>query len=279
MTRPARGSDAPGAPARLRWWRELVYIGAFYLLYSAVRNLFGSEGGSVAHARDVAFGHAEVVIAIERAVGLFFEERLQRWTLSLPGHGGIVAWNVWYGTAHFVVTAGALLLLFLRAPGRYRLWRTTLAATTAIALVGYASFSLMPPRLLGDCGAFGACADYGFVDTLAEHGALWSFDSGALKAVSNQYAAMPSMHMGWSLWCALVLFPMVRRRWARALVVAYPVVTLVCIVVTGNHYWLDAAAGAACLAVGFWAATRVTAWWEGRPAPASARRRADDTVR
>jgi PAP2 superfamily len=257
----------------------VLYVAAFYVLYSAVRNLFGSEGGSVAHARDVAFGHARAVVDVERAVHLFFEERLQDWVLSLPAHGGIVAWNVYYGTAHFVVTAGALLLLFFRAPDRYRLWRTTLGATTAIALVGYASYSLMPPRLLDDCGVFGACADYGFVDTLARFGGLWSFDSGALKSVSNQYAAMPSMHMGWSLWCALVLYPMAGRRWLRALAVAYPAVTLACIVVTGNHYWLDAVAGAACLAAGWWVATALTAAWDRRGRPATARSPAGDTVR
>lgn len=238
-----------------------------------MRNRFGSEGGTVAAARDVAFEHAEAVIAVERAVGLFFEPALQEWYLSLPGHGGIVAWNVYYGTAHFVVTVAALLVLFFRVPGRYPLWRTTLGATTAIAIVGYASFSLMPPRLLDDCGEFGACRDYGVVDTLAEHGGLWSFDSGALKSVSNQYAAMPSMHMGWSLWCALVLAPMAGRRWLRVLAVAYPVLTLFCIVVTGNHFWLDAVAGAACLGAGWLVARWITDRWQARAAGAAARLR------
>ena len=254
---------------RLRWWREALYIAAFYLAYSAVRNLFGSEGDRVEQARDVAFEHATDVIAVERAVGLYFEERLQDWYLSLPADGGIVAWNVYYGTAHFVVTAAVLLLLFLTAPDRYRRWRTTLGVTTALAIVGYASFSLMPPRLLDDCGPFGACRDYGFVDTLAEHGGLWSFDSGAVASISNQYAAMPSMHMGWAVWCALALVPLARRRWLRVVAVAYPVATLFCIVVTGNHFWIDAVGGVACLAVGWGVATGLAAWWERRSTPAS----------
>lgn len=278
MRPPSPGPAAP-ARARPRWWREALYILAFYLVYSAVRNLFGSEAGAIEDAREVAFGHAEAVIAVERAVGLFVEERVQDWYLSLPADGAIVAWNVYYGTAHFAVTIGALLLLYVRAPGRYPLWRTTLGATTALAIVGYASFSLMPPRLLDDCGPYGACADYGFVDTLAEYGGPLSFDAGTLKSVSNQYAAMPSMHMGWALWCTLVLVPMARRRWLRALAVAYPAITFVGIVVTGNHYWLDAVAGAACLAAGWWAAKQATGWWEHRRRRAGVPAVASGTVR
>jgi hypothetical protein len=69
--------------------------------------------------------------------------------------------------------------------------------------------------------------------------------------VSNQYAAMPSLHIGWSLWCALVFAPTFKRGWARALVFLYPVATLFCIVVTANHYFIDAVGGMICLVVGY----------------------------
>jgi hypothetical protein len=102
----------------------------------------------------------------------------------------------------------------------------------------------MPPRLLP--------ASYGFVDTLAKVGGLWSFDSGTMKAVSNQYAAMPSLHFGWSSWCLFVLWPATEgRTWARVLLVAYPLATLFAIVVTANHFWLDAVGGATVLAVAY----------------------------
>jgi len=71
-----------------------------------------------------------------------------------------------------------------------------------------------------------------------------------MSKVSNQYAAMPSLHFAWSTWCALVLVPTVRRTWVRVLAASYPICTLFAIVVTGNHYWLDAAGGAVILALG-----------------------------
>ncbi|MEJ7584067.1 MAG: phosphatase PAP2 family protein [Acidimicrobiales bacterium] len=243
---------------RLRWWREVVYILVFYVVYSAVRNTFGSSGGVGRAAVDNAFNHAKAIIAIQDWAGLWFEPELQLWYLDLPGRGGIRAWNIYYGTAHFVVTVATMVVLFVRQPDRYPVWRNTLAAMTALALIGFATFSLMPPRLLDDTSIYGACRGqekachgYAIVDTLAVHGGLWSFDSGAVANVSNQYAAMPSLHTGWSTWCALVLLPMLRRRWTKALLFAYPLATVFCILVTGNHYWIDAIGGLAALAGGY----------------------------
>ena len=232
-------ASAPGGEGRghLRWWREVLYVAAFYLVYSFIRNQFGSAAVSEA----TAFANARTVIDAEEAIGLYVEEGVQE--AFLGWRWFIQAWNLYYGTFHFVVTAFAIVYLFRRMPERYVRWRTTLACTTALALVGFATFPLMPPRLLP--------ASYGYVDTLVTHGGLWSFDSGAMKAVSNQYAAMPSLHFGWSTWCTLVLLPAVRRPWLRALVVAYPVATLFAIVVTANHYWLDAVGGALVLGLGY----------------------------
>ncbi len=262
---------------RLRWWRELLYIVAFYVVYSAVRNTFGSAGGAGREAVANAFGHAKDVIAVQRAVGLWFEPALQRWYLGLPGLGWIRFWNIYYGTAHFVVTVVALAWLFRRQPDRYSVWRNTLAAMTALALIGFATFTLMPPRLLDDTTRYGACYarekgchGYQVVDTLAVHGGLWSFGSGAMAKVSNQFAAMPSMHTGWSTWCAIVLFPLVRRRWAKALVVLYPGLTVFCILITGNHYWLDAVGGWAALGGGWLIGSRLAAFVERRLAARAA---------
>jgi hypothetical protein len=245
-----------------------VYVVGVYLVYSTVRNRFGSAGGAPGHANGIAYGHALDVIRFERAIGLFVEKTTQSWYLDLPAHGLIQAWNVFYGIAHFVVTAGALVWLFLRNPERYPRWRNTLACTTLLALVGFAAFSLMPPRLLDkepdDYGPPSHQEHFGFVDTLDEFPTFWSFDSGGLKKLSNQYAAMPSLHMGWSTWSALVLFPLVRRRWARALVVLYPLATFFCILVTANHYWLDAAVGLAVLGGGYAIGTQLSEFWKRR---------------
>jgi hypothetical protein len=257
-----------------------------YVAYSAVRNQFGSGAGDSVDP-EPAFHHAEAIIQVQRNIGLYFEDRLQRWYLDLPLDGIIRFWNVYYGVLHFVVAAFALVLLFRKAPERYRVWRNTLAFTTLLALIGFASFSLMPPRLLDDPGIYGGCQvyadaspdelearglqagdppcdEFGYVDTVAEYGGWASFGSEEMAAVSNQYAAMPSMHIGWSTWCALVLAPLMRRRWLKALVISYPLLTLFDIMVTGNHYWIDGLGGLACLGVGYVIARVATAWWEAR---------------
>jgi hypothetical protein len=258
------------APRRRPVWREVVYIAAVYFVYSTVRNKFGSAGGEPGHANGIAYGHALDLIDVERGLHLFFEQPLQSWYLDLPANGFIQVWNVFYGAAHFVVTAGALIWLFFRAQARYPLWRNTLAFTTLLALVGFAAFSLMPPRLLDkpveEYGPPPSASNehFGFVDTLEEYPTFWSFDSGGLKKLSNQYAAMPSLHTAWAVWSALVLFPLVRRRWLQILILMHPVATVFCIIVTGNHYWLDAAVGLLTLAIGYLLARRVTDWWDAR---------------
>ncbi len=276
LTDPVVGGARPGAggPA-LRWWKEVAFGLAVYAVYSAVRNSFGSAGGDPGPA----FQHARQIIDLERALHLYFEADLQQWYLDLPAHGLIRFWNVYYGLAHFVVTFCALVWLFRRAPHHYPLWRTTLALTTCLAVVGFAAYSLMPPRLLDDPGRYGACqiyapeaADdappaaleapgcdrYGYVDTIARYGGWVSFGADGMEDLSNQYAAMPSMHIGWSTWTAVALLPLVRRRWSRALLVAYPIVTLVCIILTANHYWIDGLGGLACLLAGYGLAKAVT---------------------
>ena len=240
---------------RLYWWRELIYVLAFYSVYSVIRNQFGSAAVSESEA----FDHAKEIINAERIIGMFHEETIQEWFLGWRAF--IQFWNLFYGTFHFVVTAFCIIWLFRRFPERYVRWRTTLAITTALALIGFAFYPLLPPRLLPH--------SYGFEDTLRSFGGLWSFDSGAMSKVSNQYAAMPSLHFAWSTWCALVLVPTLRRTWLKVLAASYPALTLFAIVVTGNHYWLDAVGGAVILLM----ALPLGTWWAAREVSASGLRR------
>ena len=292
MTDLAAEPAAPAARSPLRWWKEVAYGVAVYAVYWGVRNRFGSASGDPGPA----FEHAREMIDVERWLHLYVEPHVQEWYLDLPGRGLIRAWNVYYGLAHFVVTLGALMVLFRRDKERYPVWRNTLALTTCLAVVGFAAYSLMPPRLLDDPGEFGACQLYapeaaadlvragrdgsadddgcdrfGYVDTVDRYGGWISFGNEGYKDVSNQYAAMPSMHIGWSTWVALVLVPVVRRRWAKVLVLLHPVATLFCIVVTANHYWIDGVGGLVCLAAGYGLALvvtgRVARLRGSRPAP------------
>ena len=167
---------------------ELAIVGAFYLGYSAVRNRFGSASVEPA----MAFENARSIIRLERSLGLFFEQEFQ--ALALNWRPLVWLLNVFYGTFHFVVTGGTLAWLYLRHTQSYRRWRNTLAATTGFAIIGFSVFPVMPPRLLADCGPYGACAGPALVDTIAEVGGLWTFDSAAVESMSNQYAAVPSLH-------------------------------------------------------------------------------------
>ena len=275
MTDVAAEPAEADARTGLRWWKEVAFGIAVYAIYSVVRNRFGSAGGDPGPA----FEHARSIIDLQESLHLYFEADFQQWYLDLPGNGLIRLWNVYYGLAHFLVTFVALVWLFRADPRRYPVWRNTLALTTSVAVIGFAAYSLMPPRLLDDPGEYGACQlyapeaaaaaepgaltapgcdRYGYVDTIARYGGWISFGNEGMKEVSNQYAAMPSMHIGWSAWSAFVLVPLLRRRWAKVLAAAYPAITLVCIVVTANHYWIDGVGGLICLAVGFGLAKAVT---------------------
>ena len=263
----------PAARPRPKLWVQIVLIAAFYGVYSYTRNLFGSalvdKGQQPVHA----FDNAIRIIDIEKALHIFHEKAIQSWFLGW--HAFIRFWNIYYGTFHFIVTFVAFVWLYIRDPVRFTRWRNVLGFTTALGILGFSLFPLMPPRLLDVDPAvnrFGGgavrvergIAPFGFTDTLAEVGGLWSFDSGAVAEVSNQYAAMPSLHIAWSTWCTLVMWPLTKRRWIRALLVLYPIATLFCIVVTANHYFLDAAGGLVCLGLGYVMGKALDDWWYQR---------------
>lgn len=251
---------------QLRWWIEVVIVVSFYGIYTAVRNQFGSNQSE--SVRQAAIDNAREVIAAERALGLYVEKGIQ--DLFIGWDPFIVFWNVFYGTLHFGVTIAVMVFLFVRHPARYGRWRTVLGATTALALVGFLLYPLMPPRLLNDCGEYGACDPaYGYVDTLVDPGGLWSFESWAMVGISNQYAAMPSLHVAWAIWCALAAAPAVRRRWTRWALASYPVLTVFSVVVTANHYWIDAAGAALAVAGGWLVGSRLHRHMPGWLAPAA----------
>ena len=255
---------------RLYWWKEALLVVAFYGVYSITRNRFGSQRVNLGEEPVHAFNNAIHLIDFEKALHIFREQQIQSWFLN---YGVFLQfWNTFYGTAHFIVTAGAFIWMYRARPAAFPLWRNVLGATTALAIVGFSLFPLMPPRLLDSTGAYGGeriavergIPSYGFVDTLDTYGGPWSFDSGAMQKVSNQYAAMPSLHIAWSVWCALVMWQLTRRRWARVLIILYPILTLFGIVVTANHYLLDALGGLVTLGVGYLLGRALFEWNERR---------------
>ena len=250
----------PGA-RRLRdgsfiyWWIELGLVLAVVLVAVLVAPMFLKPG-----APPSALGNGIAIVDWERFLGIYHEGTIQGWALDATPL--VIASNWWYGVMHFVVTAVAGIWLFRKHSDDYPLWRNTLAIAAVLALVTQALWPATPPRLLDGAGASGT-----FVDTLAHFSSVWSFNGHGSGGVANQYAAMPSMHAVWSLWVTCVVVPRATHRWVRWCAIAYPLVTLGAIVVTGNHYILDAVGGYVALGIGYVIARRFTR--RGRGAPTS----------
>ncbi|MFD9793963.1 phosphatase PAP2 family protein [Streptomyces sp. NPDC059070] len=230
------------APRRPRLWFEILLIAVSYWLYSLIRN-------AVPEQKSQALDNADWIWSVERHLGIAVERSVNHGVNSVTWL--ITGMNYYYATLHFIVTIGVLVWLFRSHPGRYAASRLILFATTGVALVGYYFYPLAPPRLMNNGG---------FIDTVLVHQTWGSMASGDLKNMSNQYAAMPSMHIGWSLWCGLTIFALAKAPWARILGLLYPVATLVVIVSTANHFWLDAVGGVLCLSFGF----LVSRLWYGK---------------
>jgi hypothetical protein len=221
------------SPRHPRLWFEILLIAVSYWTYSLVRN-------AVPEQKAAALRNADWIWDLEKSLGTAFEQSFNHAVNSVTWL--IVTMNYYYATLHFIVTIGVLVWLYRWHPGRYAAARLALFATTGFALVGYYLYPLAPPRLMNGNG---------FIDTVLVHHTWGSMASGNLKNMSNQYAAMPSMHIGWSLWCGLIIFVLASAPWAKILGLLYPMVTLLVIVATANHFWLDAVGGMICLGVGY----------------------------
>ena len=230
----------------MHWWIELSLVLTVVLVTVLVAPMFAS--GVIPPS---ALGHGTAIVDAEQFFGVFHEATIQSWALHLTPL--VIAANWWYGLMHFAVTAAVAVWLFRRHHDDYPLWRNTLAVSSVLALVTQAVWPATPPRLLAGAGHTPA-----FIDTLSSYSALWSFRAGGSGGVANQFAAMPSMHCVWALWCACVLVPRVKHRWALVAAVIYPCVTVAAIVVTGNHYVFDALAGFVALGLGYGLARRFT---------------------
>ncbi|TLQ46408.1 phosphatase PAP2 family protein [Streptomyces marianii] len=218
---------------RPRIWFEILLIAVSYWTYSLIRN-------AVPEQKAQALRNADWIWEAENSLGIAVEQTVNHAANSVTWL--IVTMNYYYATLHFVVTIGVLVWLYRRHPGRYAPTRLVLFATTGVALVGYYLYPLAPPRLMNG---------QNFIDTVLVHHTWGSMASGNLKTMSNQYAAMPSMHIGWSLWCGLTIFALAKAPWGRILGLLYPTLTLIVIVATANHFWLDAVGGLLCLGFGY----------------------------
>ncbi|MFE3017389.1 phosphatase PAP2 family protein [Streptomyces sp. NPDC059256] len=223
---------------RPRWWTELFLLAVIYAAYSAGRLL---ARGDV----NTAVDHGLAILRAEKALFLDAETPLNRLFTDVPAIG--IPSDFIYASLHYLVTPAILIWLFRRRPARYRAARTWLMLSTLLGLVGFTLVPTCPPRLLD--------ASHGFVDTMAQYSSYgwWGAEASAprgLGGLTNQYAAMPSLHVGWALWCGVLLWRHGKTPLMKTLAVAYPLITTIVVMGTANHYFLDAVAGAAVMGVG-----------------------------
>ncbi len=218
----------PQAHARTRWWAEALTIAWLCWVYDAITNLAPLR----VHA---ALVHGRDVLSLEQSLHIDPEQALDRW---LAGHHTLgVALSYYYDNAHFIVTLGLLGFLWWRRADVYRPLRNSLVLANVIAFGVFRLYPVAPPRML-----------HGFVDVVAASHTLGSWHTGALASAANQYAAMPSLHIAWAVWCTVVVWRISTRGWARALAALYPFVTAFAVLSTGNHYVLDILGGLATIA-------------------------------
>ncbi|MFF9158300.1 phosphatase PAP2 family protein [Streptomyces sp. NPDC014846] len=226
-TEPAEAQAEPDATTRPALIREFLLVVGLFLVYKLGRQLATGHTGA-------AFRNARDVWDLERSAHLPDETSVQ--SALLHGDGLVHLANTYYATVHFPATLAFLVWLYLRRPAHYIWARRVLAAVTAAALVLPFTFPLAPPRMLTGTG---------LVDTARVYGPS-VYGPPSSDHLSNQFAAMPSLHFGWALMVAVGLIAATRSRW-RWLWLLHPLLTLLVIVGTANHYWLDAIVATAML--------------------------------
>jgi hypothetical protein len=203
-------------------WQVAVVLGAV-TAYFLVR---GATEGSVRQA----VGNAGHVVEFERFFGLDVEESLQSAVAGWPAATTVLSWIYIWG--HWPVIAVSLVWLARRHPLVYFRTRDAMLVSGAVGLIVFITFPVAPPRLAG----------LGLVDTVSEQSHTYRVLQPAM--FTNQYAAMPSLHVGWDLLIGLAIVVAARHTLVRAIGVAMPVAMAASVVVTANHYIIDALVGA-----------------------------------
>lgn len=216
------------APAR--WWRELLIIGIGYGLYTLIQHHINVSPAP-------AMRHATAILTLERHLGIAVEAPLNRALVAHPALA-VVA-NVYYVVMHEVVTPAVIFWIYRWRRGRYPYARFLLAAPTLLGFTLYYVVPVAPPRML-----------HGFVDSMARFTSAGSYDTGPMSHTAAQFAAFPSLHVAWALWCGVMVCWLCRRWYMRVVALCYPCATSVVVLATANHYVIDLAGGVAVCAFG-----------------------------
>jgi hypothetical protein len=236
---------SPGSSrARVSWWRELALLAALYGVYMLARALVGVHPEAALH-------RGQWLLDLEAAAQLDVERPLNAAVHAVPPLAVLA--DYLYASLHYVLTPIVLIWLAVRHRAGYRQGRNALLVATALGLIGYWLLPTAPPRLLDGTD---------FLDTMAVFSdwGWWGEAASAprgMEGLSNQYAALPSLHVGWALWCALQVRANSSRRLLRRWAWTYPALITVVVMATANHYLLDAVAGAAVVLMGHAIAQRL----------------------
>lgn len=244
--RPSPGPGPLSKRIRGGWVLEALGIGAVCYLYESIRNL--TTGGAAESLR-----HAKVLTGIEQWLGIYQERAVQHFFLHTPA---VVAfWNVYYDTAHFLVPLFVAIYLYVKAPARYvRMRNTFFLLLLGVSQIVWLVFPVTSPRWMPE--------RYGFVDTQVEYfsvgpqkplryGADGEPAPDVIALTGNPYGGMPSHHVSWAMLSVLALWPVVRRRWVKGLLVAHLLLTIGAITVTGQHRFIDIAGSAVELTIAY----------------------------
>jgi hypothetical protein len=213
-----------------------LFLGA-YIAYRVVRGLVAGDANE-------AFAHARDLISLERTLHVFVEPSIQAWAMG--SHFLIVTASWLYVNSQTTITVAALLFIYLRHNGRFFLVRHMLIIAIAIALVGYAVLPTAPPRFL---------PEWGFVDTVSSFtGVHIDHASASMSTLTNWYAAVPSMHVCFALIIGCTLARLAKHRIVSVLWLLYPLLMTFVVIVTANHFLIDAFLGAVTTGVSAWGA-------------------------
>jgi len=222
---------------------EILLIAPAYVLYQLVR-------GVVEGRIDVAFSNTARLIEVEQSLGIFWEVQLQGLIISNSFLIDLFNWIYLWG--HLPVVGALAIWIYVFQRNVFARYRNAFMISGAIGLVFFITLPMAPPRFLPEAG---------FIDTITVYEDVYR----ALQypAFVNQYAAMPSLHLGWNLLVGLAIFETTKVWWARAFGLLLPIPMLASIVLTGNHFFLDAVAGVLVALTALWLAGQLNRLFAG----------------
>jgi len=226
--------EQPAFPTGMALLRRVPFLVSQLILYLVMFQVYKmARKEFIPPDPSIAYDHAKAVLNFESRLGLMFELDLQQWVLD-RGDWLIHFFNNVYANYMWGFHFG-MLFLALMSPGRYRYMRRAFFISMAIATPMYLIYPLAPPRFMSDHG-------WPFMDTLAVYGPNYFSDTGLVTA--NRFAAMPSMHVGWTTFFAIcIMLGCPNRKLGIAIMSFLTVLITLTVMVTGNHYWMDAVGG------------------------------------